>query len=77
MRFWVKSLAPSLLVAVLASPLLVTGCKTQDTTIDNEQRPSDYTQWERDTHRQHQDFNKRTPEEQKEYRDWQQNHNDH
>lgn len=74
MRSWVKSLAPCLLAAGLAAPVFVTGCRTQDTTVNNEQQPSDYAQWERNTHRQHEDYNKRSPEEQKEYRDWQQSH---
>lgn len=76
MRFWTKCLASCSLVA-LASPVLMTGCKTQNTTVNNEQQPSGYTRWEQDTHRQHEDYNKRNPEEQKEYRDWQQSQNDH
>jgi hypothetical protein len=78
MRIWVKRLAPCLLVAVLAAPVLITGCKTQNTTVnDDEQHPSDYAQWERETHRQHQDYNKRSSDEQKQYRDWQQSHDNH
>ncbi len=74
MRSRVKSLGLCLLVAVLAAPVFVTGCRTENATVYNEQQPSDYAQWERNTHRQHEDYNKRSPEDQKEYRDWQQNH---
>ena len=33
-----------------------------------------YTQWEHETHRNHQDLNKRSPDEQKQYSDWRSNH---
>lgn len=74
MRFGVKAFAPCLMVTVLAAPVLITGCRTQNTTVNDEQQPSDYTQWEHDTHRQHEDYNKRSADEQKQYRDWQQSH---
>ena len=77
MRFWLKNLSLSLLVAILTCPVLMTGCKTQTTTESIQQEPSDYTQWEHETQRQHVDLEKRNAEEQKEYHDWQQSHNQH
>jgi hypothetical protein len=74
MRFWLKNLSLSLLVAILACPVLMTGCKTQTTNEYTQQQPSDYTQWEHETQRQHVDLAKRNADEQKEYRDW---HNQH
>jgi hypothetical protein len=52
----------------------MTGCKTQTTTEYVQQEPSDYAQWEHDTHRQHVVLEKRSADEQKEYRDWHQHH---
>jgi ABC-type uncharacterized transport system auxiliary subunit len=77
MRFWLKNLALAPLVAVLACPMLMTGCKTQTTTETVQpvqQEPSDYAQWERETHRPHVVIEKRNADEQKEYRDWHQRH---
>lgn len=72
MRFAVKIPGSCLLIAVLASAALLTGCKTQNTTINNQ---DPYHQWEHDTNRPHEDLDKRSPAEQREYRDWQQSHN--
>lgn len=72
MRFNLKTLAPCLLAALLATPMLTTGCKSQNITVNNQQ--DDYRQWEHDTNRPHEDMNKRTPDEQKQYNDWQQTH---
>ncbi|MGC2617906.1 MAG: hypothetical protein WA414_02635 [Acidobacteriaceae bacterium] len=79
MRIWLKTLALVPLAAVLAGPMLITGCTSQppSTTTTTEvvqQEPSDYQQWERETHRQHVDIEKRNAEEQKQYRDWHQQH---
>ena len=70
MRFCWKNLALAPLVATLAGPMLITGCKTQTTTEVVKQEPSDYAQWEQTTHRQHVALERRNAEEQKEYRDW-------
>ncbi len=79
MRFWLKNLTLFLLVAILACPAFMTGCKTQNTTENttenNQQEPPDYRQWEHDTNRQHVDLNSRSADEQKQYRDWHQSHN--
>lgn len=74
MRLAVKCIGCGLLLGVLGAPVFITGCKTQNTTVNEEQQPSDYSQWEHDTHREHQDYNKRSPEEQQQYRDWQRSH---
>jgi hypothetical protein len=74
MRFSFKNFALAPLVATLACPILMTGCKTQATTEYVQQEPSDYAQWEHDTHRQHVVLEKRSADEQKQYRDWHQRH---
>jgi hypothetical protein len=76
MRFG-KNFALSILLAIFACPVLIAGCKTQNTTEINQQEPPDYRQWEGETHRQHVDLDKRSAEEQKEYRDWHQDHSRH
>ncbi len=77
MRFRFRYFAPFLLLAALAAPALITGCRTQNTTVNNQQDPPDYRQWEQETRRQHVDLDKRSPAEQKEFRDWERSHNDH
>jgi len=72
MRFWLRKLTPCVVAALLAAPMFITGCRTQNTTIGDQQ--DDYQRWEHDTNRPHQDLDKRSPDEQKEYRDWQQSH---
>lgn len=74
MRCCLKNLALTMLVAILACPVLITGCRTNNTTVNNQQEPPDYRQWEHETNREHLDMNKRSAEEQREYRDWQQTH---
>jgi hypothetical protein len=75
MRLWIRKVTPCLLAALLAAPVLVTGCRTQNTTINNDQQePPDYRQWEHDTNRPHVDLARRSQAEQQEYRDWQRSH---
>ncbi|MGA9802802.1 MAG: hypothetical protein WA383_04100 [Terriglobales bacterium] len=75
-----------LLAAILASPVLITGCATHVRYYDpcyndyhawNHHEVVYYNQWEHDTHREHQDFNKRSDAEKKEYWTWRHNQNDH
>ena len=79
-RIW-----PALLLAgALAAPLAVIGCaehtyRVYDPYHNDYHRWDDhevvfYTQWERDTHRDHRDFDKRDAAEQKEYWDWRHSH---
>ena len=77
MRLCLEKLAPILLLGALAAPAPMAGCRTQNTTVNNQQNPPDYAQWERETHRQHEDLNKRSAEEQKEYRDWESHNSRH
>jgi hypothetical protein len=50
------------------------GCQPQQTVPQqNVTDYGDYGQWEHDTHRDHQDLNKRSPDEQKQYSDWHNN----
>lgn len=72
-RTWLRSLAPTLLLLALASPVLLAGCRSQ-TTVVTQPEPSDYRQWEQATHRPHVDFEKRTADERKEYQDWHESH---
>jgi len=72
MRFWLRNLTPCVLTALLAAPILVTGCRTQNTTINEPQ--DDYHRWEHETNRSHVDLERRDAAEQQEYRDWLQSH---
>lgn len=74
-----RKLTPLLIAATFCAPLLLaTGCAEHRTYYDpyyHDQHPwvqenSYYVQWETDTHRQHEDFNKRSKEDQKEYWDY-------
>jgi hypothetical protein len=64
-RFF-QRFTPILLAAAIASPVAMNGCRSQETV--------DYTQWEHETQRDHRDLNKRSPDEQKQYSDWQSSH---
>jgi hypothetical protein len=57
-----KKLAALLLATMLASPLLLTGCRNSEAAY--------YNRWEHETHREHVDLARRSAAEQKEYRDW-------
>lgn len=86
MRSLLKNLSPFLLAAALASSVLIAGCATHARYYDSYH--SDYhtwdhnevvyySQWEHDTHRNHQDFAKRNEAEQKEYYNWRHSRDDH
>jgi hypothetical protein len=77
MRFCSKNLVLATLVAILACPVIMTGCRTHNTTVYNQHEPPDYRQWEHDTQRPHVDVDKRSQVEQREYQDWHDNHNGH
>lgn len=72
MRSLFRNFVPLLLATVLAAPVITTGCRSQGPSEDDR-----YAQWERDTHRQHVDVNKRSADEQKQYEDWKRSQNDH
>jgi hypothetical protein len=83
MRRWIRSLAPLVLAGAIASPVFMAGCAVHARVYDPYHRDYHvwvteepyYGQWERDTHRDHRDFNKRSDDEKKEYWDWR--HNQH
>ncbi|MGB9031623.1 MAG: hypothetical protein WCC27_15990 [Acidobacteriaceae bacterium] len=73
-----RKLTLLLLAAALLAPLLTTGCAARVRVYDPyyhdyhawaAEEPY-YTQWERDTHREHRDFNRRDDADKKEYWDW-------
>ncbi len=84
MRWLNRNIASIVLAAVLVSPLAVTGCAAHVRVYDPyyhdyhnwDHETVYYNQWEVETHHPHEDFNKRTPAEQKQYWDWRHNHPD-
>ena len=85
MRSALKSFASILLAASAATPALITGCsgsvRVYDPYYHDYHRWNGevvyYNQWERDTHRDHMDYNKRNHDDQKAYWDWRHSHGDH
>jgi len=85
MRSMLRNFASLLLLAVIASPVLISGCAVHARVYDpyyNDYHTwagenGYYLQWERETHRDHRDFNKRSDKEKKEYWDWRHHHEDH
>jgi hypothetical protein len=69
MRSLFNRFAPLLLAVAITSPVVTTGCRSQETVY--------YNQWEHDTHREHNDLSKRSEAEKKEYSDWRRSHGDH
>jgi len=73
-----RKYASLLLAAAVISPLFCTGCAAHERVYDPYYHdyhtwPAEngyYVQWETDTHRHHEDFDKRSKDEQKEYWDW-------
>jgi hypothetical protein len=61
-----RRFSPLLLAVAIASPVAMIGCRSPETV--------NYNQWEHETNRPHQDYDKRSPDEQKQYSDWQRNH---
>lgn len=83
-----RRFVPLFVAAVFCVPLLATGCGGQRGYYDpyyHQHYPyaeenSFYLQWESDTHRHHEDFNRRSKAEQKQFWDWRHQHengNDH
>ena len=69
MRSSFRHFAPLLLAMAITSPVVMTGCRTQETVY--------YNQWEHETHREHRDLNQRTEAEQREYSDWRRSRDHH
>jgi len=85
MRSIFSTLALPLFAAAMFMPLAATGCAVHARVYDPyhhdyhvwaTEEPY-YTQWEHDTHRQDENFNKRSRDEQKQYWDWRHSHEDH
>ncbi len=83
MRSILKNTAPYLLAAVLAAPVLTTGCAAHVRYYDagygdyhtwNGGEVVYYNNWEKETHREHREFKDRNADEQKEYWSWRHNH---
>jgi hypothetical protein len=69
MRSLFKHFAPLMLAVAIASPVVMTGCRSDETV--------NYNQWEHETHREHRDLNQRTDAEQGEYSEWRRSHDHH
>jgi hypothetical protein len=86
MHTWLTKIAfPVLLAAAITSPLLLTGCEVHGRVYDSydhayvQWAPESpyYTQWEHDTHRHHERYERRSHQEQQEYWQWRRQHHDH
>lgn len=73
-----------LLCAVLVAPVFISGCATRVYDVDHHdyhrwdsRERGYYVQWENETHRSHQDFDRRSDAEQREYWNWRHSHQDH
>ena len=69
-----RRFTPLLLAVAIASLVAITGCQQQPQQPQQTDETVIYTQWEHETHRSHQDLNKRSPDEQKQYSDWRSTH---
>ena len=69
MRSLFKHFAPLMLAVAIASPAVMTGCRSDETV--------NYNQWEHETHREHRELNQRTDAEQREYSEWRRSHDHH
>jgi hypothetical protein len=69
-----RRFTPFLLAVAIASPVAMIACRYQEAPQAAPQEDVTYTQWEHETNRPHQDFSKRSPDEQKQYSDWRSNH---
>jgi len=78
MRSLFRQFTPLLFAAVLASPMMVSGCAVHARVYDPYYHDYHawsgevvyYNQWERDTHRDHMDFGQRSDADKKAYWDW-------
>jgi hypothetical protein len=81
MRFFKQYLISFVMITALASPAMIAGCSGHaeyrvydpyyhDYHVWNNDEVVYYQRWEHDTHRDHRDFRKRSPDEQKEYWTW-------
>lgn len=85
MRSVLRRLASTLLFAAMASTTLFSGCAVHARIYDpyyhdyhtwNDHEMVYYSQWERETHRDHADFKQRNDADQREYWTWRHSHPD-
>ena len=83
MRTVNKWLVTLLMTAAIATPVLISGCTGHVRVYDSyyhDYHPWDrnevvfYGRWENETHRDHMDYDRRTPEDQHAYWDWRHKH---
>ena len=74
MHSLIRRFTPLVLAVTIASPVAMIGCRYQEAPQAAPQENVTYNQWEHETNRPHQDLSKRSPDEQKQYSDWQRNH---
>lgn len=73
-----KKFSRLLLIPVMMAPLLATGCADRRVVVSTwgpAEQPY-YVQWEHETHRQHEEWERRNRNEQREYWNWR-HHHDH
>lgn len=85
--FLPKQIATLLVAATFAAPILIAGCAAHVRVYDPYYHDYHawngevvyYNQWERDTHREHLDYSKRSAAEQQQYWNWRhsQDHDHH
>ena len=82
-KTYLKSFVRFALPATLASTFLIAGCAVHARVYDDpyyhDSHPWNgevvyYQQWERDTHHEHMDFNRRSDADKKAYWDWRHSH---
>jgi hypothetical protein len=73
-----RKLRLCLFATALATSVLATGCQSsQPAQTASQPAPNEtviYNKWEVETHRDHKEIEKRTVDEQREYRDWRAKH---
>lgn len=85
MRSFRKNLTSLLFTTILGTALFNTGCESHVRVYDPyyhdyhvwAPEAGYYSQWERDNHREHMDFNKRSDADKKAYWDWRHNTDHH
>ncbi|MGA9882640.1 MAG: hypothetical protein WBQ34_02855 [Candidatus Acidiferrales bacterium] len=86
-KFWKRAVPHLVLASMLLSPIAMIGCAAHgeyrvydpdDGTYHNwnHGEATYYNQWEVETHRHHQDYRKRSQDDQRQYWQWRKNHQD-
>lgn len=85
MRILPKKIVPIAMTAVMAAPLLLTGCEVHGRVYDSydhqyrQWAPESgfYVQWENDNHYKHERYERRSHDQQQNYWQWRAKHQDH